>query len=300
MSDLDIDAIKNYLIRVGCKVEYPILVNAFKKYLYNPDPQVQGKIRTQFKDFVNRLAIVKLEDNMKFLILRPEFRPTTDQTSGDQNAEQQVIFKVPEIPPKKPKRPPLERNQTICASSTRSIPTINQENVPERQNNLHRSTPNLCSIRQGSDHPPPVPRRQKSIRSIKSHREDESDSSSFQPMDQLRRRWIIEACKCNHNGLVALLREDPKLASYKDTVGYTALHWAAKTGNANIIRLLAGTYGVSPDIRSNAGYTPLHIAFMFGRNEIINLLLNYNANPSIRDYNGKRPQQLSPYRLKQA
>lgn len=131
-------------------------------------------------------------------------------------------------------------------------------------------------------------------RSRSSHRgEDESDSSSLQPIDTLRRRWAIEACNCNHNNLLALLREDPKLAPCKDIInGYTALHWAAKFGNTDIIKLIAGTYGVSANIKSGAGHTPLHVAYMFNRLEIVNLLLDsYQANSDIRDHSGKKPMQ---------
>ena len=132
---------------------------------------------------------------------------------------------------------------------------------------------------------------QLTTRSRSSHREDESDSSSLQPIDPIRRRWAIEACQCNYNGLLTLLRDDPKLASYKDIVnGYTALHWAAKFGNLDIIKLIAGTYCVSANTKSSAGHTPLHVAYMFNRTEAANLLLkSYSANPNVRDHSGKRP-----------
>lgn len=125
------------------------------------------------------------------------------------------------------------------------------------------------------------------------HREDESDSSSLQPIDPLRRKWAIEACNCNYNGLLTLLRDDPKIASYRDIVnGYTALHWAAKFGNLDIIKLIAGTHGVSTNIKSSAGYTPLHVAYIFNRCDAADLLLkSYKANPNIRDHSGKRPMQ---------
>lgn len=130
-------------------------------------------------------------------------------------------------------------------------------------------------------------------RSKSSHREDESDSSSLQPLDPLRRKWVIQACSCNYNELVALLREDPKLAGYKDMVNrYTALHWAAKFGNLEIIKLIAGRHGVSTNSRSSAGYTPLHLAYIFGKLDAADLLMKtYNANPNVRDYAGKRPMQ---------
>lgn len=109
----------------------------------------------------------------------------------------------------------------------------------------------------------------------------------------MQRRWNLEACNCNHDGLVKLLKEEPELAHSKDTFnGYTALHWAAKFGNLDIIELIAGTYGVPPDIKSRAGYTPLHIACMFNNTEVASLLLQkYQAKADIRDHSGKFARQ---------
>lgn len=185
MGTLEMSAIRDYLVKVGCKVEYPVLVNAFKKHLYNADPKIQGEIRTKFKDYVNRLATVRVENNMKFIILRPEFRT------------------------------------------------------------------------------------------------------------KMQRSWNLEACNCNYGNLVKLLKEEPELAHSKDIFnGYTALHWAAKFGNLDIVELLAGTYGVSPDIKSRAGYTPLHIACMFNNTEVASLLLQkYRARADIRDHGGKFARQ---------
>lgn len=244
MGTLEISAIRDYLLKVGCKIEYPILVNAFKKHLYNPDPNVQVKVRNQFKDYVNQLATVSLENNMKFIILRPEFRR----------------------PAREPPPPPPRRKASLDSQQTR--PPL-KESFSQRSNS------------------------QMTTRSKSSHREDESDSSSLQPLDPLRRKWVIQACSCNYNELVALLREDPKLAGYKDMVNrYTALHWAAKFGNLEIIKLIAGRHGVSTNSRSSAGYTPLHLAYIFGKLDAADLLMKtYNANPNVRDYAGKRPMQ---------
>lgn len=414
MPQLDINLIRNYLIDVGCKIEYPILVNAFKQYLYNPDPKCQAEIRTSFKDYVNRLATVSLENDMKFIILRPEFRPKSDTTPSHQHQDQEHQPPPPPPPPpvpshrtsprvsaiskqqqnrqtREPDSPPLPPpppHKTIPRQSTpkSTIPSmpatptassetpnlVNQENqtpmsaqMPppppprppprRRQSNASlfkqptmRSTPdksieltdlakrspgkvrehafkfNSCSI-PNNLHSISIPKshsmrenrlnRDSTIGSLTSvlqrnghhhsamsqsrsrslHREDESDSSSLQPIiDPLKRRWVLEACSCNYNGLLVLLREDPKLASYRDIVnGYSALHWAAKFGNLDIIKLMAGTHQVSVDIKSNAGYTPLHVAYMFKKVEAANLLIkSYKANPFIRDHSGRRPQQL--------
>lgn len=485
MSTLDINAIRDYLIQVGCKIEYPILVNAFKQYLYNPDPNVQGKVRTQFKDYVNRLATVSLENNMKFIILRPEFTPTLEQqpiqnptvskSSPEVKPHPNLQQKQPNIVPPQPIDQPIQfqqpnsnmilatpppipqhQKQVFDYSNDKqeplplSLPTSQPAQVPIYQQNLpsplvvqqrrqqpqshyqpaqitpSKHSPPQKQVQQTTTDnkslfdtpdfgtskttmmpppPPPVtkrshlmqrpeslnlspsssspmppprppPRRRQSTaslfkpspsksidktheiqdlakrstgrvkehalklnssasscdlnaliptrsntmkenrlsrdstlgslssvvqrngshlttRSRSSHREDESDSSSLQPIDPLRRKWVIEACNCNYNGLLTLLRDDPKLASYKDIVnGYTALHWAAKFGNLDIIKLIAGTHGVSTNIKSSAGHTPLHVAYIFNRIEAANLLVkSYKANVDIRDHSGKRPRQ---------
>lgn len=431
------EAIRDYLIHVGCKIEYRILVNAFKEFLYNPDPDVQGRIRTQFKDHVNSLATVSVENNMKFIVLRPEFRqtpiipaPTNKNESNDPppppppprpssiqtRTSDHIIIKPPPVPEHLPLSPIKRSSQTTNESDHHQYihhQHQQQQNSHKlqqqqslKQSRLMKQDNTDCSIENQQQYyqqqvrreplspkqqhgdtaqmppPRPPPRRRQSnaslfskpdaehrttesrshnelndlakkspgkvreralklnsysvsgdlnsmtnlvkshsmrenrlsrdstiaslssasqrlgynpsMRSRSSHREDESDSSSFQPMDVLRKKWTIEACNCSYNGLASLLREDQRLAGFKDTVGYTALHWAAKAGNLDIINLIAGTCGVSADLRSNSGYTPLHLAHMFKRNEAINLLLNvYNANPTIRDYSGRRPHQLN-------
>jgi hypothetical protein len=236
MSTLDINSIRDYLIKVGCKVEYPILVNAFKKHLCNPDPEIQGRVRTQFKDYVNRLSTVNVENNMKFITLRPEFRPNESHQHK-------------------------EPAKQVLVDSRQHQPAVRQSPAP-----VKRTT---SVLKQSNDQYHGIPK-----------------SENW-------RRWAIEACNCNYNNLLAMLRQDPKLAPCRDIVnGYTVLHWAAKFGNMDIIKLIAGAYGVSVNTKSNAGHTPLHVAYMFNRLEVAKLLLeSYHADPNIRDHSGKKPMQ---------
>jgi len=70
--------------------------------------------------------------------------------------------------------------------------------------------------------------------------------------------------------------------------GYTALHYAAKNGKLEIIKLLAGKYKIDVDRRTNGGYSALHLAAMHDRKEAIGLLIDvYHANPKIRDFSGR-------------
>ena len=50
---------------------------------------------------------------------------------------------------------------------------------------------------------------------------------------------MVAAAKCDYTTLFKMLRDDPRLAKAKDfTSGYTALHWACKHGNLDLVKLL--------------------------------------------------------------
>lgn len=52
-------------------------------------------------------------------------------------------------------------------------------------------------------------------RRSKECKEDDTDTSSVQPFDPLKRKWMITASNCDYNKLVSLLKEDPNLAGFK-------------------------------------------------------------------------------------
>lgn len=328
MGTLTMDTIRNYLIEVGCKIEYPILVNAFKKYLYNPDPKLQGHIRTQFKDNVNKLAVVSMENNMKFIILRPEFWPH----EMNKHQHNQEIQQQPHPPPPPPLLP---QAQQLSQAPPPQQPPRQSPRVPQHQPSLpqtlqHQLLPRTLQqqppiqpkqqfkqppppLQQMPSLQPPVTPQRKNQQLRRSLYQSQNHHSSQQSLNQsqqqlhqqqvcgpMQRNWMIDACTLNYNNLLALLRKDRKLAQYRDIVnGYTALHWAAKFGDIDIIRLLGDTLtiaeNVSVDIKSNAGYTPLHLAAMFNKQEAADLLIKtYRANPDIRDHSGKRPKQYWP------
>ena len=85
---------------------------------------------------------------------------------------------------------------------------------------------------------------------------------------------MVHTAKGDYQTAAKMLNEEPKLARHKDfTNGYTALHWAAKHNNLDMVKLLAGTYQAHVDARSHGGYTPLHIAAQSGHQEVFDLLV---------------------------
>ncbi|XP_076665288.1 ankyrin repeat domain family member sosondowah isoform X2 [Andrena cerasifolii] len=126
---------------------------------------------------------------------------------------------------------------------------------------------------------------------------DEDDSASVaSQLDGKSREWLVRAAQGDYQALAKLAAEEPRLARLKvSRFTSLALHWAAKHGDENIVKLIAGTY--KDYIKSISdqffqGYTPLHIAMQFDHGNIFNLLVQvYGANQEIRDYSGKKARQ---------
>jgi ankyrin repeat protein len=86
-----------------------------------------------------------------------------------------------------------------------------------------------------------------------------------------------------------LLKNDPKLASDAseyDARGFktlrTPLHYAAYTGNTEMIELLLD-YHADVNAKDMSGVTPLHLAAAEGHPEAVRLLLAAKADPNARD-----------------
>ncbi|NXY47705.1 SWAHA protein, partial [Ceuthmochares aereus] len=126
-----------------------------------------------------------------------------------------------------------------------------------------------------------------------------SEEPSAVPLEEAEHRWLVLAAGGQWTQqLHGLLLGDSSLAARRDFIsGFTALHWAAKSGNCdmvnNIIRAAEkGGTRVNVDARSHGGYTALHLAAIHGQEKIITMLVySYRANTDLRDYSGKKPHQ---------
>ncbi|XP_021950465.1 uncharacterized protein LOC110847777 isoform X2 [Folsomia candida] len=124
------------------------------------------------------------------------------------------------------------------------------------------------------------------------HESGDFDTASLSSLDPKSKEWMINAMKCQYPVLNKMAQENPALVRRRDMNGYTALHWAAKMGNLECVKLLAGTYKAEVNIKSNGGYTPLHLAAQFGRQDCYDVLIKtYNADANNRDHSGKKPMQ---------
>ena len=113
---------------------------------------------------------------------------------------------------------------------------------------------------------------------------------SFLPEEK---EWFLASSTGRIELLKNLLEEHPKLSKNRDFVlGYTALHWAAKLGRADIVRLIIRS-GVDVHCKSHGGYTPLHVAAMSGKDQVITQLIElHSASIHERDHSGRKPKDL--------
>lgn len=81
----------------------------------------------------------------------------------------------------------------------------------------------------------------------------------------------------DEEGVEVFLKSSKQLINNKDIGGATALHLAARSGNAKIVEILINQ-GAKLDLPDNEGWTPLMRASVNGHSEIVNLLVNRGSN----------------------
>jgi ankyrin repeat protein len=75
----------------------------------------------------------------------------------------------------------------------------------------------------------------------------------------------------------------------RDHSGQTALHWAATAGQEDVAEVLIAS-GADVNLKSSlSGWTPLHLAAKLGRTNFAALLLSHGADVGIKDKSGAAP-----------
>ncbi|RWS31176.1 ankyrin repeat domain-containing protein SOWAHB-like isoform X2 [Leptotrombidium deliense] len=290
------ESIRAFICSQGSKVEYQTLIKHFKRALAHQNAKIAFKDYVNELAFVAQegktkylLLRPKYSPDFKGVHVTSFDQKDEDivadaKSNCNEDYKQfQNMFSTSEdlCPP----QPPPRRKSIRVDDKLRSLSDIDTKETQEsdsksvaRQNQklqeIHELTvksvgrvkehaQKLNRMASESDLKPPmpaVPEPQKKTKgkenTVKDHKEEDTDSGSLQPLDALRRKWMITASTCDYNELLQLLREDSDLASFK------------------------------------GGHTPLHLAAMFGHKNVVELLTHvYHANPNIRDYSGKLAHQ---------
>ncbi|KAJ2001785.1 hypothetical protein GGI04_002090 [Coemansia thaxteri] len=112
---------------------------------------------------------------------------------------------------------------------------------------------------------------------------------------------LLAACMTDQSDLVRELLQDshPVDVNFTNSLGYTALHYAAQTGSVDCMRLLVAVQGVNPNIQDSLDKdTPLHKALVHCDSsetalELTRLLLTAGADPRITNEKRQRPVTLT-------
>lgn len=78
-----------------------------------------------------------------------------------------------------------------------------------------------------------------------------------------------------------------------DKAGCTALHWAARGGHGECVRILLSIPGVQIDVQNKLGDTPLHSGAWKGHSDIVRMLLNAGANKNVNNKEGRTALELA-------
>ncbi|XP_025074544.1 osteoclast-stimulating factor 1-like, partial [Pogonomyrmex barbatus] len=78
-----------------------------------------------------------------------------------------------------------------------------------------------------------------------------------------------------------------------DAAGNTPLYWAARTGHLECAKELLNLVNPVINAQNKMGDTPLHIAASHGHLEMVNLLLEHNADMTLKNNDGYIAEELA-------
>ncbi|XP_074467252.1 ankyrin repeat domain-containing protein SOWAHA [Sebastes fasciatus] len=199
-------------------------------------------------------------------------------------------------PASKPYALPLRMPPSTATTTTRvelcKLKVDPDDPPPESPNSFRNKRRPPCSVEASS------PQLRRSVKSTKAASEASTSSSSSSysvPLEQSEHEWLVKCAAGHWSQAYGLLLRDNQLAEKRDFMsGFTALHWAAKCGNGDmLVKIidLSRQGGVDIDVnaKTHGGYTPLHIAALHDQEGIVALLVGeHGADPSVRDNGGKK------------
>nr|XP_046200362.1 ankyrin repeat domain-containing protein SOWAHB [Oncorhynchus gorbuscha] len=311
MGDVSEESLLDYFYSAGGKVKNSDLMKKYKPFIGHKDMELRAKYREEFKQIIDRIAVVKSENGEKYLVLKKRYRqqkqdsetePGTDrQASPSASAQwdgsgvsslssaQMEPYLQPEPAKRAEERKPSRVTWCGRGPSITVTEAPEQEHMQEDQHTERKPSPSVSEEPLVHSKVENEPDRDSGSKSESEEQEEEctgSMGSTPVALDPVEKEWIYSAaCGCLSD-LAQLLQQEPSLANKKVWVPFTALHWAAKHGKEDMAAMMANA-GADVNTKSHGGYTPLHIAALHGHRNILELLIGtYDAKENLRDYSG--------------
>ncbi|KAM6907122.1 ankyrin repeat domain-containing protein SOWAHA [Xenentodon cancila] len=195
---------------------------------------------------------------------------------------------------RKPYALPLKMPPTSSRVESHKLKADADEPPDVSKPDAFRTKKRLPSVEMGSSNG--SPQLWTAVRSIKVSEEPrDSRIPSMLPLEHSEHEWLVKCAAGHWSQVYGLLLRDNQLAEKKDFMsGFTALHWAAKHGNSEMLVKIIdvsrkGGVDIDVNVKAHGGYTPLHIAALHDQEYVMAMLVGeYGASTSIRDDCGKK------------
>ncbi|XP_031650400.1 ankyrin repeat domain-containing protein SOWAHA-like isoform X2 [Oncorhynchus kisutch] len=281
MGDVSEESLLDYFYSAGWKVKNSDLMKTYKPFIGHKDMELRAKYREEFKQIIDRIAVVKSENGEKYLVLKKRYRQQKQDSETEPGTDRQAS----------PARPSASAQWDGSGVSSLSSAQMEPDLQPELAKWAEERKPSRVTWcgRGPSITVTEAPEQEHMQESESEEQEEEctgSMGSTPVALDPVEKEWIYSAaCGCLSD-LAQLLQQEPSLANKKDFTSGTALHWAAKHGKEDMATMMANA-GADVNTKSHGGYTPLHIAALHGHRNILELLIGtYDAKENLRDYSG--------------
>ncbi|KAJ8016941.1 hypothetical protein DPEC_G00012580 [Dallia pectoralis] len=240
MGDVSEESLLDYFYSAGGKVRNAELMRTYKSFIGHSDTQLRAKYREEFKQIIDRIAVVKSENGEKYLVLKKRYRQqkqdnetehassTKPSSSAQWDSPGFKSLSPPQSEPDlqpDPARGVRKTAQVTWCGEGPSI-TVTEVTEQEQEDQPCEMTPSL------SDQPPEKAEephlqinredeldRHSGSKSESEEQEEEcsvSMGSTSVALDPLEKDWIYSAACGRLSDLSQLLKQEPSLANKKD------------------------------------------------------------------------------------
>ncbi|KAM9833400.1 ankyrin repeat domain-containing protein SOWAHA [Syngnathus typhle] len=300
------ESVLSFLLERGGKVKNADLLAHFGVLINGASPAEKQHNRELFKKLVNSVAVVRQTDGVKFVAVKKRYqdfvKDVLHETLSYSNSTLQIGHS--DVKNTSASHVNLQRSKS---ETTLKVLNICRDQVGSRSSGAVFAVVAVTSPSKGkpqstSQHVPAYNEdkplqswRNRHTDDQKKRQADEAECCGSVPLDPLVHEWLVKCAAGLWGQVHAMLLQDARLVQKKDFMsGFTALHWAAKDGNGEMVHKLmdiARRRGAHVNVNSKAhgGYTPLHIAAIHNHTEVmLQLVQRYGASVDERDNDGKK------------